>query len=77
MLQMRNWMGLGVSQAKHVTAFRCFREIAGDTLGQDLVEYGLLASLIAVASVGAVSVFGISVSELWSRMVADLSGYFS
>ena len=45
--------------------------------GQDLIEYGLLASLISVASVGAVSVFGISVSELWSRIVADLSSYFS
>ena len=51
--------------------------IAADASGQDLIEYGLLASLIAVASVGAVSVFGISVSALWSRIVADLSGLFS
>ena len=51
--------------------------MTAETNGQDLIEYGLLASLISVASVGAVSVFGISVSELWSGIVADLSGYFS
>jgi len=51
--------------------------MAAETNGQDLVEFGLPASPIAVASAGAVSVFGVSVSEFWSRIVADLSSYFS
>jgi Flp pilus assembly pilin Flp len=51
--------------------------MTAETEGQDLVECGLLASLIAIASAGAVSAFGVSVFGLWSRIVADLSSYFS
>ena len=54
-----------------------FARLVTDATGQDLIEYGLLASLIAVASAGAVSAFGVSVFALWSRVVADLRSYFS
>jgi Flp pilus assembly pilin Flp len=38
--------------------------------GQALVEYALLISLIAVVAVGAVEVFGLGVSELFSKIVS-------
>ena len=68
---------LGETRQLRQALGRFIERMAAETNGQDLIEYGLLASLIAVASVGAVSVFGISVSELWSRVVADLGSYFS
>jgi Flp pilus assembly pilin Flp len=38
--------------------------------GQALVEYALLISLIAIVAFGAVEVFGLGVSELFSKIVA-------
>jgi Flp pilus assembly pilin Flp len=38
--------------------------------GQALVEYALLISLIAIVAVGAVEVFGLGVSTLFSKIVA-------
>ena len=38
--------------------------------GQALVEYALLISLIATVAFGGVEVFGLGVSELFSRIVA-------
>ena len=37
-----------------------------DDHGQDLVEYGLLVTLIAVAAIVAVGLFGTNASTLWS-----------
>lgn len=38
--------------------------------GQDLAEYGLLVALIAVVCMGAVTLGGAAISDLWSR-IAD------
>jgi Flp pilus assembly pilin Flp len=38
--------------------------------GQALVEYALLISLIAIVAFGAVDVFGLGVSSLFSKIVA-------
>ena len=38
--------------------------------GQALVEYALLISLIAIVAFGAVEVFGLGVSSLFSKIVA-------
>jgi Flp pilus assembly pilin Flp len=38
--------------------------------GQALVEYALLISMIAIVAVGAVEVFGLGVSHLFSKIVA-------
>lgn len=45
------------------------REVA-----QDLVEYALLAGLIAIAAVGAVTLLGTSIRKvLWDAIAAGLS----
>jgi Flp pilus assembly pilin Flp len=40
--------------------------LARDDRGQDLVEYGLLVTLIAVAAIVVVGLFGTNASSLWS-----------
>ena len=37
--------------------------------GQDLIEYGLLAALIAVVAVGAVSVFGQAIYNVFWKSI--------
>jgi len=40
--------------------------------GQDLIEYGVLAALIAIAAMGAVKVIGDTVSTvLWGTIVTN------
>jgi Flp pilus assembly pilin Flp len=39
--------------------------------GQALVEYALLLSLIALVAFGAVNEFGLGVSKLFSKVVAN------
>jgi Flp pilus assembly pilin Flp len=48
------------------------RRFTKDTDGQDLVEYGLLASLIAVFAMGAVKLMGDTVSNvLWGSIASN------
>jgi Flp pilus assembly pilin Flp len=37
-----------------------------DDSGQDLLEYGLLVGLIALAAIAAVGLFGINTNALWT-----------
>jgi len=55
---------LVVERVKELTS----RTAAED--GQALVEYALLISLIAIVAFGAVDVFGLGVSSLFSKIVA-------
>ena len=41
-------------------------QLVRDDRGQDLLEYGLLVTLIALAAVAGVGLFGTSVNTLWS-----------
>lgn len=50
---------------------------SSDDSGQDLVEYGLLASLISVFAVGAMTALGLAVSDLWDQSVSTLGGLLS
>jgi Flp pilus assembly pilin Flp len=43
-----------------------------DDSGQDLIEYALLAALIALASVFAIQAAGTRVSEVWDAIVGML-----
>lgn len=40
-----------------------------DESGQDLTEYGLLASLIAMVVLAAVGDFGVALNDLWGAIV--------
>ncbi len=48
-----------------------------DEAGQDIAEYGLLLVLIAVAVVGAVSILGSSISDLWNSSADELADAIS
>jgi Flp pilus assembly pilin Flp len=43
-----------------------------DDSGQDLIEYALLAALIALASVFAIQAAGVQVNAVWNRIVGML-----
>lgn len=47
-----------------------FQELIRDESGATAIEYGLIAALIAVAIIGALSVLGTSLSDLFTG-VAD------
>ena len=44
-----------------------------DDSGQDLIEYALLAALIALASVFAIQAAGVQVRTVWESIVGMLS----
>jgi Flp pilus assembly pilin Flp len=54
---------------KILTAARTFLR---DESGQDLAEYGLLASLVAVAVMVAVGDVGAQFGELWTHIIDQL-----
>jgi pilus assembly protein Flp/PilA len=51
-----------------------FRKLWCGESGQDLVEYALLAALIAVASVAALSTLGPAVSNFYSKVQEAFAG---
>jgi pilus assembly protein Flp/PilA len=48
------------------------RALVRDDSGQDLIEYALLAALIALASVAAVTAAGDAVEGVWNAIVGML-----
>jgi Flp pilus assembly pilin Flp len=50
----------------HHLSVRLFRE----EHGQDLIEYGLLVSFVAILTVGALHAVGLSLNDWWT----DISG---
>ena len=44
-----------------------------DDRGQDLIEYGLLVTLIAIAAIAAVGLFGTAAGSMWSPIVTSLN----
>ena len=47
---------------------RLMRRLARGDDGQDLVEYGLLASLIALGAMGALAAAGTEIAALWNGL---------
>jgi len=45
-----------------------------DDRGQDLTEYVLLASLIAIVVMGTVTDVGLQITEFWSEIVVQFAG---
>ena len=50
----------------------CARALLRDESGQDLTEYGLLASLIAIAVMVTVGDVGGQISDLWTHIVDEI-----
>jgi pilus assembly protein Flp/PilA len=48
------------------------RALVRDDSGQDLIEYALLAALIALAAVLAITTAGVEVNAVWNRIVTAL-----
>jgi Flp pilus assembly pilin Flp len=45
-----------------------------DDRGEDLAEYGLLASLIAIAVMVAVGDVGVEIGEIWTSIIDNIEG---
>jgi pilus assembly protein Flp/PilA len=44
-----------------------------DESGQDLLEYGVLAALIAIVVIGAVTKTGLSIDSMWTGIATSLA----
>jgi pilus assembly protein Flp/PilA len=55
-----------------VNAIARFRALLRDDKGQDLIEYALLAGLIALVAVGAITTAGTEVDAIWDNIVTAL-----
>ena len=49
-----------------------FRALLRDDAGQDLIEYALLAGLIALVAVAAITSAGTEVDAIWDKIVVEL-----
>ena len=48
------------------------RAFLRDESGEDLAEYGLLASLIALVAMVAVGDLGVQISDIWGAIVKEI-----
>ncbi len=53
-----------------------FRSWIADELGQDLMEYALLVSGIALMAIAAIRSFGMALGQLWSHISTQLAAMF-
>jgi Flp pilus assembly pilin Flp len=49
-----------------------FRRFWRDERGQDLVEYGLLASLFVIVLIATVDAVGLSLGEWWNDIAGEI-----
>lgn len=52
--------------------FTRFTQFLRQTSGQDLAEYGLLTSLIALVTLAALRLLGVAIADLWGRISAGI-----
>jgi len=52
-----------------------FLDFCASESGQDLTEYGLLAALVSLASILALTAFGTTLSSYWNSQVESLKNY--
>lgn len=50
--------------------FKAMRRLVGEDRGQDLLEYAMLGTLIAVVAVGAVTTLGMTINEVLWKVIA-------
>ena len=51
-------------------AYLWLKALLSEDEGQDLIEYVLIAGLVALVAVGAITAAGVSVNALWVRVEA-------
>jgi len=57
---------------RHAVGFRLKRSALGDESGQDLLEYALLVSLIAIVAFGAVTSVGTTINTVFWTYIAGV-----
>jgi Flp pilus assembly pilin Flp len=55
---------------------RLFVRLLRDEYGQDLIEYGLLASLLTIVAVGAMHAVGLSLTDWWTDISGKIEGWW-
>lgn len=55
---------------KAVAAYENLRQLAREEVAVTAIEYGLLASLVALATLGGITLLGDTVGSMW-QMIAD------
>ena len=66
-------LATNLRQMRHFLA--AARTFLRDDSGQDLAEYGLLASLIAMVVLAAVGDVGVQISGLWAHIVDQIESF--
>ena len=51
-----------------------FKQFCGDESGATAIEYGLIAALISVAIIGAVTSVGDSLTNIFNEVTTELDG---
>jgi len=59
---------------KEIRTLQTIKQLIRDEQGAELVEYGLLAGLIALVAFASVNAFGRSVSSLYPQSIPPSSG---
>ena len=54
--------------------FKVIRAFANDESGATAIEYGLIAALVSVAAIGALTAMGSSLSAMFTTVSSALSG---
>ncbi len=55
-----------------VDAIRTFRRLRSDKRGATAIEYGLIAALIVIAMLGALSSLGGGANGMWGKMAGQV-----
>ena len=61
-LRLRSWLARGRAA------------VAGGEVGQSMVEYALIAALVAIVCMTAVGVFGTAIGTVFTNMTSKVSG---
>jgi pilus assembly protein Flp/PilA len=61
------------SEGQVMRLLTALRRFVREDSGQDLLEYGMLAALIAVVVLAAVSNSGSSINNLWTAVAASMA----
>ncbi len=52
---------------------KCFKQFCGDESGATAIEYGLIAALVSVAAIGALTTMGESLQTLFGTVSNSLT----